>query len=46
MDTQIAKEEPVIVQRYLPDPYLINGYKENDQFTSFVIQDLYQSLMS
>ncbi len=31
MGNQIAKEDPVIVQRYLPDPFLINGYKEDDQ---------------
>jgi hypothetical protein len=31
MVNQIAKEDPVIVQRYLPDPFLINGYKEDDQ---------------
>ncbi len=34
MKNQIAKEDPVIVQRYLPDPFLINGYKEDDQIVN------------
>jgi hypothetical protein len=34
MGNQIAKEDPVIVQRYLPDPFLINGYKEDDQIVN------------
>jgi hypothetical protein len=36
MENQIAKEDPVIVQRYLPDPFLINGYKEDDQIVKQV----------